>query len=686
MLINFSNYLSQKWSTEQLAQAKKQFGGVTDLKFPNINPTCAEADILNLANIFYQKILKITKNAKETEEITVLIMGENTLTFTLLTRLLGSGIPCVAPCYQIDTIKNENGQKESIKKFVRFRYYHSYTQPKGNSDRIEAVCPKLSPPIVKGKIDLDTLKQETRPKKTSPQEPIFTPLPTSKPELPKNLKDIQLTDHQNEALDRIKQFINDDSKRIFILKGFAGTGKTTLTRFLLEHLKKEQIDVSLMAPTGRAAKVLSNLSNDSASTIHSNIYKFSNLNKDLSEEKLEELTTDQTGQLYLTFYPTRTTFEDQDKGKIYIIDEASMISDIEESLITQAKFGSGKLLTELLEYDKHPKSKFIFIGDPCQLPPVRGLESPALSSTYLQENFKCGVDEFLLTEILRQADDSDLIAATKKIRELRENAPLVEDLIDVSWARLPLRDCKETRTYPDIDSMLKRYIELIRKNGYNDSIFICGSNKTRNQYSAQIRKSLGFSSSQVEKGDLLIVIQNNLPTGLLNGDMIEVLHVDAQRTYKANCTFINIHVRELFTQKEHNVLLMEQPLNLNSLNISPQMQTALFIDFAKRMSHKGITQKKNPEEFQKALMEDPYLNALRCHYGYALTCHKAQGGEWNNVFINFGQNIKNPTQEKYQWIYTAVTRAKTGLHVLDKPYICNLDGTSGTPFFGTYFL
>lgn len=116
------------------------------------------------------------------------------------------------------------------------------------------------------------------------------------------------------------------------------------------------------------------------------------------------------------------------------------------------------------------------------------------------------------------------------------------------------------------------------------------------------------------------------------------------------------------------------------------MQTNLFIDFAQRMNKNGITQNKHPKEFQKALMEDPYLNALRCHYGYAITCHKAQGGEWNNVFIDFGLNIKNPTQEKYQWIYTAVTRARTGLHVLDKPYICNLDGTSGTPFYETIFL
>lgn len=682
MLINFSNYPSQKWSTEQLVQAKKQFGGVTDLKFPNVNPNCTESDIANLTNIFYQKIQKIVKNIKRTEEITVLIMGESTLTFTLLTRLLGSGIPCVASCYQIDTIKNENGKKESIRKFVKFRYYNSYTQPKADSNIIKAVCPQLTPPIVKGKIDLDTLKQETRPIKKSQQPPITPPLPT----LPKSLKDIKLTAHQNEALDSIKRFINDDSKRIFILKGYAGTGKTTLTRFLLEHLKKEKIDISLMAPTGQAAKVLSNLSNYPAATIHSSIYKLNDLNKDLPEEKLEELTADQTGQLYLTFYPTRTTFDDQDKGKIYIIDEASMISDIEELLISQAKFGSGKLLTELLEYDKHPKSKFIFIGDPCQLPPIRGLESPALSPSYLQKHFNCGVDEFTLTEIMRQAGDSDLIMATKKIRELRENAPLIENFTSLTWARLPLRDCKETHIYPDIDSMLGKHIELIRSNGYNDSIFICGSNRMRNQYSAKIRRSLGFSSPQVEKGDLLMVIQNNIPTGLLNGDMVEVLRVDSQRTYRANCTFINIHVRELFTQKEHNVLLMEQPLNHNSLNISTDMQTNLFIDFAQRMNKNGITQNKHPKEFQKALMEDPYLNALRCHYGYAITCHKAQGGEWNNVFIDFGLNIKNPIQEKYQWIYTAVTRARTGLHVLDKPYICNLDGTSGTPFYETIFL
>lgn len=739
MLINFSSHPSQKWSAEQLSQARKQFGGVTDLKFPNVNPNCTENDISKLTNIFYNKILKIAQNIKKTEEVTVHIMGERTLTFTILTRLLSTGIPCVASCTQKEIVENANGRKESVVKFVRFRYYLPYIQPKEeihgktevtkfaaepvralkrdgadldslnrnqgvpvreqqtedstqdvapkkNSNFTETVCPKIQAPVIKGKIDLDTLKCDTRPIKKSTQQPISTPLPTPNPVLPTNLKDIQLTAQQNEALDKIKRFINDDSKRIFILKGFAGTGKTTLTRFLLEHLKKEQIDVALMAPTGRAAKILSNLSNYAAATIHSNIYKLNNLNKDLPEEKLEELTADQTGQLYLTFYPTQTTFDDQYNGKIYIVDEASMISDKEDLLITQAKFGSGKLLTELLEYDKHPKSKFIFIGDPCQLPPIRGLESPALSSSYLQKHFNCDVDEFSLTEIMRQADDGDLITATKKIRELRENAPLVEDPFSDSWARLPLRDCKETHLYPDTDSMLEKHIELIRNNGYNDSIFICGSNRKRNQYSALIRKSLGFSSNQVQKGDLLMVIQNNQPTGLLNGDMVEVLRVDPLRTYRANCSFINIHIRELFTKQEHNVLLMEQPLNLNSLNIDSNMQTNLFIDFAKRMANKGITQQKHPKEFQKALMDDPYLNALRCHYGYAVTCHKAQGGEWNNVFIDFGIMVKNPTKEKYQWIYTAVTRARTGLHVLDKPYICNADGSSNFNYYRRIFI
>ncbi len=195
----------------------------------------------------------------------------------------------------------------------------------------------------------------------------------------------RLNEGQQRVFDSLCDFLGG-RQRVFILKGFAGTGKTTMMRFLVDELKRRGMPYRLLAPTGRAAKVLSSLSHDdhSANTIHKMIFSLKGLNgADGGQTGIED-----SGQMYLVFEACKR--EADAPAMVYVVDEASMIADEEVTEVTQAKFGSGKLLTELLEYDHNPKSKFIFVGDPCQLPPVGQYQSPALSREYFNSHF--GID------------------------------------------------------------------------------------------------------------------------------------------------------------------------------------------------------------------------------------------------------------------------------------------------------
>lgn len=479
---------------------------------------------------------------------------------------------------------------------------------------------------------------------------------------------ITLTPSQSHAFVKMKDFIQDRNKRVFILKGYAGTGKTTLMKFFIEHLKEKRKRYQLLASTGRAAKILSDLTQsiDGASTIHSMIYSFKDLNQDLSDKNEKQM--DETGQLFLIFEPAKVDIAN-DAECVYIIDEASMVSDKSEDVVTQAKFGSGRLLQELLAYDMRQGSKFIFVGDPCQLPPIQESFSPALSVDYIKEHFGINVEEAQLTEIMRQRGENQIVASSKNIRALYAQAPTSQAIYGCNrvWGKLPFSSC--CKFSANLDEMIAKYIKDIKTYGFEQAIFICKSNKDCLSISQFVRQQLGKTEPIIQQGDLLMVTQNNLLCGLVNGDMVEVVSVGRQIEHKAGCSFRLVKVKELFSKRVVSILLMENTLQSMKGNLDSTQQTDLFRDFIIRMKEKGVTQKKR-QMFNMYLKEDPYLNALRCSYGYAITCHKAQGGEWPNVYIHIPRNFTlNPTKETYQWIYTAMTRAKESLHMVKDFYI-----------------
>lgn len=490
----------------------------------------------------------------------------------------------------------------------------------------------------------------------------------------KKEKAIVLTPHQQKAFDKIVDFIRSKEAKVFILKGYAGTGKTTMMKCLIEELRRRNESFQLLASTGRAAKILTNISGCEAKTIHSHIYKFSDFNQDLDElVKEEKVQVDSLGNMVIIFEKGES-----DEEIYYLVDESSMISDKEDTSEQQARFGSGKLLSDLLDYN--PQGKFIFIGDACQLPPITQPFSPALSSAYLRENFSIEADEFELTEVMRQDKGNDIVRSAEKVRNLYFSPPAVK------WAKFPLRNYGNIHLLSSQAELYSAYIERTKKVGYENSTLICYSNRQCSELTKFLRPAFGINSSTLMKGDLLLVTQNNLISGLLNGDLVVVEEI-GQREKRAGLTFLNVKVKELHSQQIYSQYLIEEILYMRGTNLTQEQQKALFIDYYYRMKEKfdarNSKSKKNGQlnsneeeknkqkvqntnEFKEGLQKDSYLNALRAVYGFALTCHKSQGGEWDYVYLDIPRYF--PLEAKpyvYQWIYTAMTRTKKKLYIVD---------------------
>lgn len=466
---------------------------------------------------------------------------------------------------------------------------------------------------------------------------------------------MQLTVQQQLAIEKIEEFVKSDAS-IFILTGYAGTGKTTVLKQIANTLIPAETLV-LMAPTGRAARVLQAKTGHEANTIHRTIYTQPQLEskevKDLAESEFK---------LHFPIRPTRGPI-------IGIVDEASMLSSRtnKQELFT---FGTDNLMDDLLTFIRPSfGGKIIFVGDPAQLPPVNDNKSAALDADFfIQKGLK--VMQAELTEVLRQAGDSVLLKNAMQIRQLLERP---------QRNRLIFEEKKNEVEGLKPEELLPRYMEEKAKDKENDCIVICFSNQAASRYNQQIREDLYHTKkSDLREGDALMVIQNNYALDLMNGDFVQVQSVGEKIQQSApvyvqeggakvrkaiSLDFVSVNVRDA-NSKPLNCLLLLNLLNNGSPSLGIDEQRALYINF--RIRHPKL--KPGTEDFGKALQKDPYFNCLRAKYGYAVTGHKCQGGEWRKVFVDYSGRT-GLSDDCLRWAYTATTRARETLYFTNLPRI-----------------
>lgn len=489
--------------------------------------------------------------------------------------------------------------------------------------------------------------------------------------LKETFSEYALTAGQNSLIDELEEFLSDQTP-CFLLKGYAGTGKTFMMKGLTDFLLQSKRNFVTAAPTGRAAKVISQKTKHKACTIHKTIYS----SKELKEFKIKEEDGTETFKFYFEVRknedPTNT---------VYIIDESSMISYV-YSEGEFFRFGSGFLLKDLIQYinfdnNDHNK-KIIFIGDNAQLPPVNMNFSPALDKKYLQEN--CGLvsNEFELTEVVRQKADSGILHNATKIRKsLKEN---IFNKLDIET---DFKDLNKTQ----YDELLPKYLQACNNSIDEETIIVAYSNSAVKGYNDFVRNHFFPNQKTIIVGDKVILLNNNYnypKMELQNGDIGFVVKVSPttenrtiplkRKNSKNGVEEINVpltfrDVTITFTDedfKKHDIecKIIENLLYSHHRDLSSDELKALYIDFKIRNKNlKGGTQ-----PFKDALRSDKYFNALRIKFGYAITCHKAQGGEWENTFLNCKTSMGYFNSSYFRWLYTGITRAKENLFTIDEPH------------------
>jgi exodeoxyribonuclease-5 len=447
------------------------------------------------------------------------------------------------------------------------------------------------------------------------------------------LKFIPTLDQKKLIID-LSKFILDPNMPIFLLKGYAGTGKTSVIAALVQSLNEIRINTVLMAPTGRAAKVLASYAGFQAFTIHKKIYR----QKSIGEQSEFSLAPN----MY--------------KNTVFIVDEASMISG---NSYEQSIFGSGDLLEDMMTYIKNgTRCKVIIVGDSAQLPPVGFSLSPALDAGRLGRYGYCMDAE--LKEVVRQTNESGILFNATKIRKQ----------IEANDVRFP-----EFHTdFPDIicitgTDLVEMLSDAYAKYGKEETIVICRSNKRANKYNEGIRSRVFYMEDEIASGDRIMVVKNNYKLSkemeeidfVANGDMATIRRI---RKYQQR---YGLHFADIIVEfPDYNNLEIENKAILDTLatesaSLSAEMNKQLFYSLSEDYEH--ITNKR---ERYKAIKEDPFFNALQIKFAYAVTCHKSQGGQWECVFLDcpyFKDN--NLSFEDLRWFYTAVTRASKQLYLVN---------------------
>lgn len=447
----------------------------------------------------------------------------------------------------------------------------------------------------------------------------------------------QPTAGQEQLIGKLADFIMDDHEwKAYIVKGYAGTGKTTLISAMVKTFEHLQIKTLLLAPTGRAAKVFSSYAGKPAYTIHRKIYR-------------QKSSTDGFG----TFVLNKNLFS----NLVILVDEASMISN---SYAEDSVFGSGRLLEDLISYVKDGiRCKLILIGDTAQLPPVGINLSPALDRSELTGCITIA-GEFTLTDIVRQTSQSGILQNATSLRnQITEGNFSIPVFKHAGYTDIRFADGNE------LPEILDR---TYRKYGIEENIILCRSNKKANQYNTGIRKQVLFREEELEKGDLLMVVKNNYHwvTGnseiefIANGDIVELLKV---KKYKdchgfrfafASLRLVDYHI-------DFEAWIMLEALTSESASLTSEDNKKLYYSILEDYKHIDSRSKQ-----YKMVKEDPFFNALQVKYAYAITCHKAQGGQWKAVYVDQGYISKERIDLEYlRWLYTAVTRATEELYLVN---------------------
>lgn len=428
--------------------------------------------------------------------------------------------------------------------------------------------------------------------------------------------DFQPNAQQKSALERISSFVKSDND-VYILKGSAGTGKTSIVKVITTYLNEEGINLRVAAPTGRAAMIIGNKTGQRSKTMHSQIY---------TPEKIKN-----GGGVRLI----RKT--NQEKAfTVFIVDEASMVSNVLSK--SENFFVSKPLLEDYLDFVKqgNGQNKIIFIGDKFQLPPVNETFSPALSPNFLKKQFGLSGEECELSQVMRQAENSDILQIATRIRDLLEKG--------VSNAQINL----DRERYPSY--ALNRYLTEFDIDNINKVTAICCSNRDVNYWNNWIRQELGLSSSLLTNDDIVVTQNtwlNNSGDWVYKGEYGKIFEIDSSVEKYANLSFVNAKISYATSGSDSKVISTKVLLDSLSTRYGILEEEKEKHLFAEVMKH-------NPQfRTSQNNADDKYLGAIRLKHGYATTCHKAQGGEWDNVLIHpwsIGRDLK--------WTYTAVTRAK----------------------------
>lgn len=444
---------------------------------------------------------------------------------------------------------------------------------------------------------------------------------------------------QRILLDKLSQFItSSDPRKAFILRGYAGTGKTTIMAALVEALQQLQQRIVLLAPTGRAAKVLSRHSHTPAYTIHKYIYRQKRLGEDIF-----------------------TLNDNLHHDTLFIVDEASMISGLRDNPM----FGSGILLDDLVRYVYNDKGCYLLmLGDDAQLPPIGSNKSPALYETYMS-GYQLSIFSHTLTEVARQAIDSGILENATRLRPLAlgdSTEEICNGLVDNIWKIIEFRKdiCTVSGTEL-LEAIEQSYSEV----GVEETILLTRTNKRTNIYNQGIRARILWKEEEIGNGDRVMVCKNNyfwtekydnLPF-LANGDMLEIVRLrNIREIYGYH--FADAQLRSLDYDWEIDVVLWLETIHSDNPDTIQKMHKDLFYKIAEdypELQHRR-------KELTETIYKSPYYNALQIRMAYAITGHKSQGGQWARVFIDPYKGGEEKTSKEniiayYRWLYTTITRA-----------------------------